>query len=327
MGRDAPPDLSTLQAALSDRPFAQLVGCGLIVVVALVILAATLLFVSGGSRALRDRVDVTVDVPDAVGLPKGAVVAVAGVSVGEVTDLSVHGAMARVSLALDPSAGLRRDASVRIRARSVLGEKYVELTPTSDSAPLLVDGDQLASGPDQTEIDEIVDALGPLVAAIDAEALGESFRAVTELLREDPERLERMLENADRALQNGADASEDLAGTLHQARSVLGRANTTLDGLDARVAHAGRVLEHADRLLTELDAAAEPLPETVAKANAALDEARAAIRPLAGASEDLARVLETLEGFDEDTIRRLLREEGVRVRLFGSGTRKIKENR
>lgn len=311
---------------MTERPIGQVIGCGLVMLVGLVLLAVGLLAAGAGGGWFRDRVEVAVDLPDAVGLPDRGVVAVAGVQVGEVVRREVVDGRARVTLALDPAAGLRKDVTVRVRSESVLGKKYVELAPVSPDAPLLVDGDVLEPGPDQTEIDEIVDALGPVVAAVDPEALGLALGALTDALRDDPARLRRMLDNADRALQNGADASEGLAQAVVEGRSTLARANQTLSALDARIAQAGGVLDHADALIAELDAAAEPLPGTVAKADAALDDLRAAIQPVAGATEDLAKLLAAFEDFDEDAIHRVLREDGVRIHLFGDGKKNRSED-
>ena len=113
------------------------IGVGVLVLGAVGLLAYMALQI-GAIRGLgEDPVEVVAVMDDVVGLSEGAVVAVAGVPVGKVTSLTVDFDRARVGLALDAAAGIRADARVVMRARSVLGEKYVELVPESRDAPLL----------------------------------------------------------------------------------------------------------------------------------------------------------------------------------------------
>ncbi|MCA9569775.1 MAG: aldehyde dehydrogenase family protein, partial [Myxococcales bacterium] len=94
---------------------------------------------------------------------------------------------------MDPGAQVRKDATVKVRARSVLGEKYLAVVPGSPTAPLLVDGDALSAGPPQVEIDQLVTALGPLVEAVDPEVIARVLHSVDDLLADDPEVLARIL--------------------------------------------------------------------------------------------------------------------------------------
>lgn len=302
-----------------ERPVWQYVGCGALFVAAGVACAGALLVVGDPRGWVRDDVLVTVEIPDAVGLVVDGGVAVAGVKVGTLKSLEVRHDRALATLALYEAAGLRRDVAVRIRSKSVLGEKYVELSPNSVDAPLLSDGDALQLAPEQSEIDEVVDQLGPLLAAIDPKALQQNMGGLADALREDPERLARMLRNADHLLQNGADASDELSATLREGRATLARANRALEAVEARANEAQVVIAHADRVLGQVEAVTEPLPSTVAKADAALDELRAAIEPMAGATQDVGAILANFQDFDREAIRELLRDDGVRVHLFGRG--------
>ena len=52
-----------------------------------------------------------------------------------------------------------------------------------------------------------------------------------------------------------------------------------------------------------------------------LEDARALIRSLQAAGEDAEAILARLDDLDRDALHEILREEGIRVRLFGSGKR------
>jgi len=295
--------------------FRNQVGCGLVLVVGAGLLGGMSLLAS--SFDLRPTTTVTVLLEDAVGVGSKAEVMVAGVPVGRVSAVQVDHDRARLTLDLYQSAEIRSDVRVRMRAKSVLGEKYVELVPQSRTAHIVVDGDELTPGGSHTEIDEMVNAIGPLVEALDPEAVRLALASVNEALQEDPERLARMLRNADEALDNAANASRQLSATLTQSQATLTRADRAMGVLEQRARDAGGVLARADRVLGDLEAAAEPLPEMVRRADATLEEVRQAIEPMSGATEDLSAILSNFEDFDRESIRSLLREDGVRVHLFG----------
>lgn len=292
------------------------VGVGCLLLAALAA-TAVLALQLGRGPGLRDSLDVSVPADDAAGLQAGAVVAVAGVEVGKVQALELDGGRARVHLALDPDAALRTGTRARIRPQSLLGTKYVELAPGPPDAALLADGDVLAPMPPQVEIDELVEVVGPLVGALDPDVVRRVATALSDALREDPERVARMLVDLERVLANAADTSEQLPELARETRGALAAARATLSSVDQRAREARDTIARADRVLARLEAAAEPLPETVAEARAAVADARATLAKIDAAATDLDAVLDNLSAFDREEVERLLRDEGIRVRLAG----------
>src|SRR3989454_1318230 len=78
-----------------------------------------------------------VPIDSADGLYPGSDVLIAGARAGSVRDISVDGAQTLVTIALDDAhAPLHADATVTVRPKSLLGEKYVALDPGySDELP------------------------------------------------------------------------------------------------------------------------------------------------------------------------------------------------
>jgi phospholipid/cholesterol/gamma-HCH transport system substrate-binding protein len=292
------------------------VGVGLLLVGGLAA-TAFLALQTGALSSLGDQVEVVAEADDVAGLQQGSVVSAMGVPVGKVAAIELHGDTVKVYLALRPDAEIRSDARPRIRARSLLGEKYVALDPGSRTAPLAADGDELPSIPPQYEVDELVDALGDLLRSVDPAVLSEIGRSLAEALERDPERVWRMLEDLEGLLGNARTASEDLPMLVADARATLGAARVTLGTVDARAREAQETIARADAVLAKLDAAAEPMPATVAEARLALVEARGVIEKLDGATSELDQVLTNLEAFDVERIESMLRDEGIRVRLSG----------
>lgn len=287
---------------------------GVLIAGALVVLGWMALQV-GAFAGMRDQVAVTVRFHDAAGVQVGAQVAVAGVPVGTVTGLVVDHDVALVSLGLDTDAHIRVDALAQVRSRSVLGEKYVALEPQARDTRLVADGDALQSGGEQTEIDEMVSTMGPLLEAVDPEAISRLVDALSQALADDPDRVTRMMANADAVLANSAAASQELPVLVSEGRATLSAVRRSLGGVDERVAQLGAVADRADGLLSDASGAVEGLPSLVSEVESTVIDAHALVVTLNGSTASLDEILENLSGFDEREIRRLLREEGILVRL------------
>lgn len=80
---------------------------------------------------------VTVPVQNAAGLYAGSDVMIAGARAGRVDDIVLRGGAAMVTMEIDPErAPLRRDATVAVRPKSLLGERYLALDPGQAPASL-----------------------------------------------------------------------------------------------------------------------------------------------------------------------------------------------
>ncbi len=291
------------------------VGCLLVVSLGAAAVMATF---AGAFQGGWRSVDVLVPAEDVGGLQQGADVAVVGIRVGRVERLELRGTEAWIHARIDESAGLKKDVTARIRARSVLGEKYLELVPGpagEPGAPLLADGDVLAPVGPQVEIDELVTALGPLVEAVDPALVRELAAAAAEAMREDPERVSRMLADLELVLDRAATASEELPALATEGRATLALARRTLGHVDDRAVQAEAALGRADRVLAELEAASAPLPATVTEAKAAIADVRALVAELDSATDALDHILANFSELDEERLVHLLRDEGVRVRF------------
>lgn len=301
------------------RPGRYEVGVGALVVVAAGILAFMAVQV-GAIRGVGDHVVVDVLLDDAVGLTTGAMVSVAGVPVGRVEALAVDFDKARATLAIDADAQIREDVTVVVRARSVLGEKYLELVPESRDAPLLQDGAIIEKTRGNVEIDQLVTRLAPLVDAIEPATLQKVGASLDRALAEDPERPARMLADLERALRNTADASEELPELVGESRATIGDARATLASVKKTSDAARPILARAEGTVQRLDtliASVPPdeVPALLDELRAAVKDGRAVISKAGGATEDAASILAKLDAIDEEDLRYWAREEGVLIRL------------
>lgn len=259
---------------------------------------------------------VTTYLESAAGLNNSAVISVAGVQVGRVESLSVDFNRAKIILSIDESANIRTDATVVLRARSVLGEKYIELVPHQRDTPLLKEGDELTDTQSALEIDQMVTRLGPLIGALDPESLkkvGASFSAAIEA---DPDRPARMLIDTEILLHSSAVAAEQLPDLIREARGSLKSVQRTAD-------EARPVLHDIDQTVLALRQRIDEIPpEQLAgilkDVEATAASAQHTMAVLDQHSAEIEKVLSNLQDIDKWELRRLLREEGILVRLKSS---------
>jgi phospholipid/cholesterol/gamma-HCH transport system substrate-binding protein len=287
---------------------------GILLLVALAILAYLAVQV-GAFRMQAGTYRVRAVFEHAGGVVEGAVVSVAGVDVGSVDRIWVQENQAWMELVVSDELELPRDSRAAIRARSVLGEKYVQLLPGVAQGTRLAEGDRIVATEGQVEIDEMVNSMGPLVDAVDPELMAALMTTLSDALAEDPERVERLLTDAEALIHNLRVASEEAPALVSEGRAAVAE----LRGVAQRVPP---MLERGDALLSDLERASGPLADAAEKAPAladevslTVDEARALLATLEGSTDELETILGNLEEIDLLALRRLVREDGVLVRL------------
>jgi phospholipid/cholesterol/gamma-HCH transport system substrate-binding protein len=269
----------------------------------------------GALRNVGQELEVQVLLSDAAGLSDGAAVRIAGVQVGQIQQMDVEHDLARITMAIAKSAGVRDDVKIQVRARSILGEKYLEITPVSKDAPLLAEGATLEVTSPQTEIDELVNSLGPLIRAIDADAVNVAMGRLTAALEDDPDRVVRMFRDVETILSNSAKASGSLEGLMSETRS-------TLSSVRQISAESRPMIQRSSAIVTKVDTATDKLPQITEDIQVAVSDTRKMIadshkliQRLESSAETLETIFENLSEIDRWELRRLLREEGILVRF------------
>jgi phospholipid/cholesterol/gamma-HCH transport system substrate-binding protein len=119
-----------------------------VLAVAALVLAIMIVIAVGGQGGLPwNRYTLKTKFPNVQGLKSGAVVRVAGVDVGKVTDVAFVGADVQITLQVNEENKVRITDRSRatIGSLSLLGEPIIEITPSSEGAPLK-DGDFITAG-------------------------------------------------------------------------------------------------------------------------------------------------------------------------------------
>lgn len=288
------------------------IGVGLIVILAAGLTGWMALTV--GSFGLGDHNAYTADFLDAAGIKKGASVSVAGVDVGKVGGLLLSDGNARIEILVDPDIEVHDDARVLIRARSVLGEKYIALEPGSPNRPLL-EGEHIDDTQGQVEIDQLLTQIGSVFQGVNPDKLGVAVDAFAAAFEQDPERPTRMLEGAEALIQEFRDFVQLAGGMTQEGQQIVENIGALTHKAQSLVERSDRVMADLELAAGHLPTAAEALPLLVEDTRAAAADLRKILESFSSQTGTIEKVLSNLSEIDKWELRRLLREEGIRVRL------------
>jgi virulence factor Mce-like protein len=219
-------------------------------VIALLVLAAgiTLMARDGGEQTL------TAHFPRAISIYQGSDVRVLGVPVGKVDKVTPDGTDVIVTMHYDKDVKVPADAQAVIVAPSIVGDRYVQLTPAYTSGPTLPDGAVLQT--DRTavplELDQIYSSLDNLVTALGPTGANKNG-ALTDLLQStaknfggqgakvnqtigDLSKLTKTLDDNKDALFGSADQLETFVNKLSTNDKTVRDFNTSLSGVSTMLA-------------------------------------------------------------------------------------------
>lgn len=117
---------------------------GIFLFIGLMAAMITILMMGGGQSLFAKTYKIHLEVNDTSGLAKGAVVRSGGVKIGVVDniDFSESYENVRITLKIDDGARqrIKEDSMVQLQTQGVLGDKYIEISGGSPSAPALPEG-------------------------------------------------------------------------------------------------------------------------------------------------------------------------------------------
>jgi phospholipid/cholesterol/gamma-HCH transport system substrate-binding protein len=173
---------------------------------------------------------------DTTGLLENDEVRIAGVESGRVTSIELDRGRAIVGFSVDDDVELTDTAQVGVRWRNVLGQKYLYLYPGDGGEPL-DPGEQLPieQAVPSADVGELLNALGPVLTAIDPDDANAFVQAV----------------------------SEGVSGNESEVRALLTDAATVAESVGATDAEVGRIITNLDQLLGALAERDDALDSTL----------------------------------------------------------------
>ncbi len=222
-----------------------------------------------GSKLSGASYEITAQMDDALNLAVGAPVKLNGVTVGRVNEVTAHDFIARISMDVRRSAQLHHGANIRLRSTTPLGELFVDVTDKPDG-DLLADGD-LIGADDASAAPTVEDTLASASMLINGGGLGQLQTIVRE-------------------------ANEALDGREGTARELLDKLNRTMDNINGSSAEI-------DATLDALADVSEVLHRRDTTIDKALVEVEPAARVLADSTDDLAKLLQSVDKLSSTTTR------------------------
>jgi phospholipid/cholesterol/gamma-HCH transport system substrate-binding protein len=308
-----------------------------------------------GALGSRGGVQYEVRLEHAAGLVANNAVKVAGVEVGRIEKIGVDHDVAVLTLRVDSDVVLHTDATAIVRAKSLLGEKYLQLAPGERESPVLEAGGLIENVETHFEVDQVLNALQPLLGGEDSIAgmLGPLAERMAELMddasgkngqppiitRAEIDQLVDDVKTTSAAVRRIATDNEaDIRTIVQSTRDIAGdpriplllaRADSMTATLDERLP---RLLDRTEAALTKFEKLAEIVDDDRAKKiGTIIDDSAVALANLRALSNDLKDLGKTVEPLLEDlgrlaqralaldgpTIRQFLQKEGVKV-YFGN---------
>ena len=115
--------------------------------ISLILMAALVIKFSRGSSLFASTYEIRMRTKNVGGIIPGAVVFMAGVSVGHViaAELNPGGTNVTIRLKIEKRYRIHRDADFSIKQAGFLGDRFVAIIPTANAKPVLEDGEEVES--------------------------------------------------------------------------------------------------------------------------------------------------------------------------------------
>lgn len=240
----------------------------------------------------KDYTYVNVEVADAGSLRVGDDVRVHSVREGQVSAIKVGDSRAILRLQLPADSKVFSDATAAIRARSALGQAYVDLQPGSSDSGEIGDGTlPLARTRSQEQLDTLLDVFDSRTRAQASQAARSVGRGVSG----HGEDLSQFLDTAPETLDDLGAVSERLSSSRTDLPGTLRAAETLSRHISGSSAELRQLVVSSDQVLGALGVDnAAPLRQTLTEAPQTLADARASLKALDQPVTDATRAIRRL---------------------------------
>lgn len=231
----------------------------------------------GGASLGDDPYTVSIEFPDVVDLVPESLVKVADVSVGTVSDISVDPTTwnAIVTVEVNRDVMLPANADAEVRTTSLLGEKFVELSPPAQGATGNLAGGARIPVQRAGRAAEVEEVLGALSMLLNGGGVAQIKTISTEL-------------------------NKALVGNEPQIRSLLANLDTLVGALDDKKSEITRALDGINRLAATLDARRDQITNALDNLSPGLKE----LENQRGQLVDLLQSLDRLSGVATNVVNR-----------------------
>ncbi|RCW44529.1 phospholipid/cholesterol/gamma-HCH transport system substrate-binding protein [Halopolyspora algeriensis] len=252
---------------------------------------------------------------ESAGLTSGNEVHAAGVKVGEVTDVSLDGNRVLVDFTVD-GVRLGRQTTASIRIKTLLGEKYLQVTPrgSGELDPAKTIPTSKTTAP--FDIPEAVTELTRTAGRIDTDRLAKSFRVMSKTLEGGTPEMGKALKGLSRLSKTVASRDEKLAKLLDNAGGVSKIAKERNEEVRTLIADGNLLLTELQRRKDAIDSLLRGTRELSTQVRGMIAENSKQLRPALQELDKLTGMLQR----NQDTLRDSIKALAPYIRGFTNTT-------
>jgi phospholipid/cholesterol/gamma-HCH transport system substrate-binding protein len=266
---------------------------GLLVIAAAGILFWFLTFVKKGGMKEDESVTVYALFRDASGLNQRSRIQIAGIGVGEIIDIRLEGMKARTTLRIRKDLKVREDATITKRSESLLGDYMLDLSPGTEGARVLQDGD---------EIKRVIDAQG-------MEQLFESLTTITSDIQAVTGALKNVLGgeqgagSLEQIVRNLVQLTEAVDRTIRDSASKLDQILANVEGVSGDVRRlTGRESDNISSIVNNIEVISRDVRDVMATVKKIVGENEGEVgTTVSSLKETLAKLDRSLANIEEVT--------------------------
>jgi phospholipid/cholesterol/gamma-HCH transport system substrate-binding protein len=196
---------------------------------------------------------------DVSGLNEGDNVRIAGVRVGRVDDMELHGKLADVTFSVQSDQTIFQNTVAEIRYQNLIGQRYIALVPGPGQAPALADGGHIPVDRTRPSLDLsiLLNGFQPLFSVLKPEDINQLSGNLLAVLQGSQTELGPLLRQVDLLTNNIADRDQIIGTVVTNLNQVLG--NLAGKGpefdqlLDQGQRLVGGLNRHSDSIFDSLD--------------------------------------------------------------------------
>lgn len=186
----------------------------------------------------------------ASGVVKDGPVLLAGIEVGHVESMVVENNQAAMTLVLATDVKVFQDARATIRAKSLLGEKFIEIQPGTNSKPALANGQEIKHTVTPVELDEVLAHLSPVLTQIDPDDIKTLIHTAAAAVKGREKQLGDLIDGTSKMFKLVSDNESTLQRIIQNLDGVTMEANDFLKSNRHRLV---RMINNIDRLTQSLN--------------------------------------------------------------------------
>ena len=275
---------------MNERILSSRAVVGLFVLITLSILAWGTMQLGGMQFGRAEGYPLVAVFDTAYGVQPQSPILIAGIKVGEVTDVELYDKRARVTMKFLQGVQIRENARITIKTAGLLGDRYLDVDPGDEPARILMPGEEIqntAQPPDfeqltaqlsevSTDLKEITDSLRYALASPESReslrstvlALGELSAQLNESVAENRQEVGRIVASVDRLTQRleyeVPAAFAEFGSVADDVRAFVANADETLSEVRPSVEEG---MEGVNRVVATLDGAALEIRELTERIN------------------------------------------------------------